>query len=172
MKKTLLSICLMTLLIVSGCISNNTPAKQFGKIFDRTSLDEIYLWVPDLERIDFICKDAKKQFDISIASKMKNDVPLSEYEDEKTSFRKKTEEMLNQLQLEETDQFYENRILLRIGCEAEEKNYLVIYDDMTAKIIRIDQDFEVHETCYVLKSKEAVEEFLAYIDLFYERPWD
>ncbi len=169
-KKFFTLICMLALLIC-GCTSINNPVKQFNEIFDRTSIDEIYLWVPDLERIDFICKDAKKQFDIGIASKMKNDVPLSKYDDEETPFRKKTAEMLGQLQLEETERFYKNRILLRIGCEAEEKDYLVIYEDMTAKIIHIDENFEVHETYYRVVSVKAVEEFLDYIDSFYVRPW-
>ena len=163
MKKAFKIICLFCLIIFCGCSSNKTPEKQFQEIFDQTSSDELFLWVPDLQRLDYICKVSNKQFSLDIASKLKNDEPLSEY-DEESLIRKKLENLLKNLRLKEIDKFYKNRIILRIGCEQEEKEYLIIYDDMTAQRIHINKNHDVYEEYYEVESISAVKEFLEYID--------
>ena len=53
---------------------------------------------------------------------------------------------------------------MRVGCEKEEKDYLVIYDDMLVKIIHIDKNLDIHEEYYEVESVSVVEDFLEYID--------
>ena len=164
MKKVFKIICILCLTVIWGCGADQTPEKQFKEVFDQTSDDKLFLWVPDLERIDDICKDSNKQFSIDTVSKLKNDIPLSKYDDEELGIRNKTAELLENLELKQIDSFQRYRILLRIGCEQEEKDYLVIYEDMLAKKIHIDKNLNVHEECYEVKSVSTVEEFMEYID--------
>lgn len=168
MKKIFQIICVFCLIMTCGCASSQkVPEEKFAEIFDQTSDEELFMWVPDLERIDYVCKESKKQFSLDIAAKLKNDVPLSEYDDEKIQIRKKAEALLKNLRLKEADKFYRHRILLRIGCEQEEKDFLVIYDDMMAVMIHIDKDHNVKEEYYEVESVADVEEFLEYIDSLY-----
>ncbi len=165
MKKLFKMICIISLLVISGCAAKSqTPAEKFKEVFNKTADDELCLWVPDLERIDTLCKVSNKQFDIEMAFKLKNHIPLSKYGEDASLFREKIEELLNQLQLKETEKFNRHRILLRIACEQEEMDYLVIYDDMLAKIIHIDKNLDVHEEYYVIESISAVQEFITFID--------
>ena len=160
-------ICIISLLLVCGCTTSKPkPEEEFKEIFTNTSNDDIFLWVPDLEKIDKLTQTTQKRYDLSHASKLKNDDSLSYYQKFgiEEELHEKSIELLESLKLKETEKFERYRILLRIGCEKEEKDFLVIYDDMLAKIIHIDKNLEVHEEYYQVESVSAIEDFIAYVD--------
>ncbi len=167
MKKLLQIIWIISLFLACGCgVKNQKPEEKFIAIFNETSNDDIFLWVTNLEEIDRLTEKTQKRHAIDHASKLKNDVPLSAYQrvGYEEEFREKTEELLENIKLKETEKFDRVRVLLRVGCEKEEKDYLVIYDDMLAKIIHIDKNLDIHEEYYEVESVSVVEDFLEYID--------
>ena len=169
MKKFIWIVCTLSLIVFSGCSKPiSSPIQDFKEVFLSTSDENLCLWVPDLEKIDGFREKTKKPFDIEQYYKLKNHIPLSYYEEDTEMFREKIDILLNNLELKETEQFHKYRILMRIACENEEKDYLVIYDDMTAKIIHMDKNLDIHEKWYTIESVSAVEEFIAFIDSLYE----
>lgn len=170
MKKIIWIICALSLIIFNGCSKPvSSPIQDFKEVFLNTSDENVCLWVPDLEKNDWIREKTQKPFDIEQYYKLKNHTPLSYYKEDSEMFREKIETLLNNLELKETEKFHKYRILMRIACETEEKDYLVIYDDMTAKIIHIDKNLDIHEEYYEVESVSVVDEFIDFVDSLYEK---
>ena len=115
MKKIIWIICALSLIIFNGCSKPvSSPIQDFKEVFLSTSDENVCLWVPDLEKNDWIREKTQKPFDIEQYYKLKNHTPLSYYKEDSEMFREKIETLLNNLELKETEKFHKYRILMRI----------------------------------------------------------